>query len=254
MFILILRVFYLLHKNLVCFINTLIYRCFTLCSDWSKCHRELVILKEIFQRNGYPKSFVNKCFKKFLDRLHIIKPTSATMEKKTLHLVLPYLGSISLQVWTKIRNAMENISNHSKLQVIFKNKRKLSNMFRFKDCVPHDLVPGVAYEYTCSRCNSSYYGETERHLKVRFGEHIGISLLTFKKTKPSKQSAICDHLLECDNNPSFEDFTILAHGNKKYLLEIKESLLIKHDQPVLNKTLVPLRYICSTRFNVLVSY
>ena len=98
MFILILRVFYLLHKNLVCFINTLIYRCFTLCSDWSKCHRELMILKEIFQRNGYPKSFVNKCFKKFLDRLHIIKPTSATMEKKTLHLVLPYLGSISLQV------------------------------------------------------------------------------------------------------------------------------------------------------------
>ena len=55
-------------------------------------------LKEIFQRNGYPKSFKDKCFKKFLDRLHIIKPTSATMEKKTLHLVLPYLGSISLQV------------------------------------------------------------------------------------------------------------------------------------------------------------
>ena len=183
MFILILRVFYLLHKNLVCFINTLIYRCFTLCSDWSKCHRELVILKEIFQRNGYPKSFVNKCFKKFLDRLHIIKPTSATMEKKTLHLVLPYLGSISLQVWTKIRNAMENISNHSKLQVIFKNKRKLSNMFRFKDCVPYDLVSGVVYEYTCGRSNSSYYGKTERPLKVRSCKYIGISPLSKKRNR-----------------------------------------------------------------------
>ena len=32
---------------------TLIYRCFTLCSDWTKFHRELVTLKEIFQRNGY---------------------------------------------------------------------------------------------------------------------------------------------------------------------------------------------------------
>ena len=61
---------------------TLVYRCFTLCSDWSKFHKELVTLKEIFQRNGYPKSFIGKCFKKFLDRLDIIKPTSATVEKK----------------------------------------------------------------------------------------------------------------------------------------------------------------------------
>ena len=65
-------------------------------------------LKEIFQRNGYPKSFIDKCFKKFLDGLHIVKPTWETMEKKALPLVLPYLGSVSLQVRTKIRNAMKN--------------------------------------------------------------------------------------------------------------------------------------------------
>ena len=69
------------------------------------------------------------------------------------------------------------------------------------------------------------------------GEHIGISQVTFKKTKPSKESSIHDHLLQCDNNPSFDEFTILAHGNKKYLLEIKESILIKRNQPVLNKNI-----------------
>ena len=47
-------------------------------------------------------------------------------------------------------------------------------MFRFKDRVPYDLVSGVVYKYTCGRCSSSYYDETERHLKVRSGEHIGI--------------------------------------------------------------------------------
>ena len=47
-----------------------------------------------------------------------------------------------------------------------------SNMIKFKDCVPYNLVSGVAYEYRCGRCNSSYYGETERHLKVRSEEHI----------------------------------------------------------------------------------
>ena len=71
----------------------------------------------------------------------------------------------------------------------------------------------------------------------RSAEHIGISQLTFKKTKPSKERWIRDHLLEWDNNPSFDEFTILAHGSKKYLLEIKESLLIKRDQPVLNKNI-----------------
>ena len=63
---------------------------------------------------------------------------------------------------------MKNTLNHCKHQVIFKNERKLSNMFRFKDRAPHDFVSGVAYKYTCGRCNSSYYGET----KVRSDEHI----------------------------------------------------------------------------------
>ena len=107
-------------------------------------------------------------------------------------------------------------------------------MFRFKVRVPNDLVSGVFYQYTCGKCYFSYHGETERHLKVRSGEHLGISPLIFKKTKPPKESFIRDHLLQCDN-PSFDEFTLLAHGTKKDLLEIKENILIKRDQPVLNK-------------------
>ena len=42
------------------------------------------------------------------------------------------------------------------------------------------LVSGEVYKYTCGRCNSSYFGETDRHLKVRSGEDIGISPLTYK--------------------------------------------------------------------------
>ena len=97
-------------------------------------------------------------------------------------------------------------------------------------------MSGVVYKYTCGRCNSTYYGQTDRHL-VRSGEHTGISPLTFKKTKPSKESAIRDHLLNCNNIPSFEEFTILTNGNNKFDLEIKESLLIKRDRPILNKNI-----------------
>ena len=77
----------------------------------------------------------------------------------------------------------------------------------------------------------------DRHLKVRSGEHIGISPLTFRKVKPSKESAIRDHLLHCNNIPSFDKFTILAYGHHKYILEIKESLLSKRDRPVPNKNI-----------------
>ena len=87
-------------------------------------------------------------------------------------------------------------------------------------------MSGVVYKCTCGRCNSTYYDETDRHLKVRSGEHIGISPLTFKKIKPSKESAIRDHLLNCNNILSFEEFTILGNRNNKFVLEIKESLLI----------------------------
>ena len=94
---------------------TLVYRCFTLCSDWIKFHRELVTLKQLSQRNDYLTSFIDKCYKKFLGRLHMIKLILATVENKLLRLVLPSLGSISLQVRTEIRNAMKDTLNCSKL-------------------------------------------------------------------------------------------------------------------------------------------
>ena len=76
-----------------------------------------------------------------------------------------------------------------------------------------------------------------RHLKVRSGKHIGISPLTFRKVKPSKESAIRDHLLNLNNIASFDEFTILKYGHHKCILEIKENLLIKRDRPVLNKNI-----------------
>ena len=38
---------------------------------------------------------------------------------------------------------------------MFKNERKISNMFRFKDRVPCNLFSAVVYENTSGRCNSS---------------------------------------------------------------------------------------------------
>ena len=66
---------------------------------------------------------------------------------------------------------------------------------------------------------------------------MGISNLAAKPLKSVKQSAISDHLLECNCSIDFDHFDILAFDINKFRLLTKESLLIKRDQPQLNKTI-----------------
>ena len=49
---------------------------------------------------------------------------------------------------------------------------------------PKDLISGDVYKFQCGLCNESYYGESNRHLDIRSGEHIGVSPLTGKEVKP----------------------------------------------------------------------
>ena len=137
-------------------------------------------IKYAFSKNEYPLSFIDKCFKMVIDKLVIKLPQVTTVEKKTLvweeDLVLSvlYLGDVSLQTRTKLRKSFKGILNCCKLQIVFKSQRKLANVFRLKERLTFDLVSGVVYKYTCGRCNSSYYGETDRLLKVRSRKRIDI--------------------------------------------------------------------------------
>ena len=74
-----------------------------------------------------------------------------------------------------------------------------------------------------------------RDLYIRSGEHIGVPPLTAKKVKPISNSAVHDHSLHCNYLPSF-NFSILAHENKKFLLEVRENLIMR-DKPSLNRNI-----------------
>ena len=110
-------------------------------------------------------------------------------------------------------------------------KTKLYSIF-----ISKELTYGAIYKFQCGFCHESYYGEYVRHLNVRIGQHIGISPLTKKKVKP-KGSAVSDHSLLCTHSPSFENFSVLTKEYKKFLLELKESLLIIRDKPSLNRNI-----------------
>ena len=162
-------------------VYTLAYRCLRICSSWTKLHNELVCLKETFLKNGYSEDFTKKCFKKFLDDIHVVKETTLTVEKKPLLLVLLYLGSISLQTRTKLEKSLKNILKCCKLKILFKSKTRLGNNFHFELQIANDLTSGVVYKFQCGLFNEFYYGKCVRHLNVRIGEHVGISPLTKKK-------------------------------------------------------------------------
>ena len=55
-------------KNLVA---TLTYRAFKICSSFLSFHTEIEFLKNLFQINGYPLSFVERQIKKTLDKFFI---------------------------------------------------------------------------------------------------------------------------------------------------------------------------------------
>ena len=56
------------------------------------------------------------------------------------------------------------------------------------------------------------------------------------ENKP-RNSFVADHLLICNHSASYDDFSIVARENKKFLLEFKESLLLMRDKPSLNRNI-----------------
>ena len=142
-----------------------------------------------------------------------------------------------MQLRTRLVNSIESNVKFCKLKVIFQSPWELNSLFGYKDSFQKKICSDIVYRYMCSNCKVTYYGKTYCHFFTRAAEHMGISDLTGKRLKCVKQSAVFDHLLECNCSIDFDHFNILATDTNRFRLLIKESLLIKRDQPQLNKTI-----------------
>ena len=222
-------------------IYTLLYRGFSLCTNWSKFKSELLILKSIMGKNGYPRHFVDKCIKTFFDKMSTPKQLVQTVRKKELRICLPYMGIDSLKMRKElIKFAKIYLPGSCKLQIIFSSQNRLGDYFRFKDKIPLQCRSLILYRFLCNKCNLVYYGKTFRHYKVRVNEHLGKSLKTDKpytyNPKNTNNTTVLNHIHNCKCNASMEDFKIIGSAKNDYHLRIKESIIIKKDNPILNKT------------------
>ena len=118
---------------------TLLRRAFKPCSNFELFHQKIDKLRTIFENNGYPKSFVDVCIKKHLDKVFIKKEVVLKASKKELICVLPFIGNKSLQLRTRLVNSKENNLKFCKLKVIFQSSCKLSSLFRYKDSLKKEI-------------------------------------------------------------------------------------------------------------------
>ena len=216
-------------------IFTLKFRTFSITSDFSRFHSEVCHLKEILKKNKFSIKLIDSCIKNLLNKRLTEKQITLTAHKKDLVILLPFLGKLSPNLRTRLRNCISKKLSFCKIRVIFKSSTRISNFFQFKDKMPYCLRSDVVYKFACGRCNATYYGETCRHLSTRIGEHSSISSLTGKKSKSKKSTAVKVHMLFCDHIASIDDFKILATNDSDFHVKVKESLLISRDEPIFNK-------------------
>ena len=155
--------------------------------------------------------------------------------------VLPYLGTFSSNSRKRLYKSVSNSLPQCSIKVIFQSKNWLISFFKFKNSIPSHLRSHLSYKFQCSNCNIIYYGETERHRKVRASEHISTSPVMGKRVNNNKKPSFKDHCLLSGHVCSFEDFTVLNYESHKFKLLIKESLLVTKDKPSLNKQVKSLK-------------
>ena len=155
--------------------------------------------------------------------------------KKQVLLVLPFLVPLSFEIMSHLQKCFKNYIHYCSLKVVYQSRSRISNLFKFKDIVNSKLSSHIVYKFMCSCCNTTYYGQTQRHFFVRASEHLGITPLTSKVVKTPKKS-IFDMLLD-GHKASFDNFSILLKESNPFKLQLKESLLISRDKPILNKNI-----------------
>ena len=70
-------------------------------------------------------------------------------------------------------------------------------------------------------------------MKVQVSEQQGVSPRTGKRVKGTLSTSVRDHILDFDHTVVWEDFSLIGRESNHYLLEAKESLFIKRDNPSL---------------------
>ena len=183
-------------------------------------------------------------YKKIFKQVLCFSKDRSHCSQKQGRLVLPFVGPLSFEIRSRLQKCFKNYIPYCSLKVVCQSRSRISNLFSFKESVNTKLSSHIIYKFMCSCCNATY-GQTQRHFFVRACEDLAITPLTGKFVKTPKKSAIFDQTLLYGHKASFDNFSILVKKSNPFKLQLKESLLISRDKPILNKKLNPFLWNCS---------
>ena len=112
-------------------IRTLTYRCFRICSSPSLLQAAIKDLRKLLLQNGYPQGVITFNINDVLNKSKNNPNNSvqATVPKKDILIVLPYLGFHSNQVTKRLKSCVYNLYSFVNLKIIFQNTHAASNPF-----------------------------------------------------------------------------------------------------------------------------
>ena len=149
---------------------------------------------------------------------------------RVLYLQLPYVGARSEGIAKSLNNCINKICNSECRINVSYNKRKIGNLFNFKDIYNISHEHNVVYKIDCPECNSSYIGETSRRFGDRFREHL-------EESFGGQKGVMYCHGLESGHKEPVLGMNckILDKESNFYKRKIRESILINKYGSNLNK-------------------
>ena len=100
-----------------------------------------------------------------------MNPT-ATVPKKEILLLLPYLGLQSKIITQQLLACINKFYECIDLRVIFQNTHRNKSLFPYKDRLNRSQMSKVVYKASCWDCQDLYIGKTKRRLHERKTDHF----------------------------------------------------------------------------------
>ena len=224
-------------------VSSFIYRIYRASSNWKNFHDGLNSAIETLYNNQYPDSFIMPIIKRVIEKLVCPDDENDEMndsvnesvtesicesvdsnayvidmaEKDKFMFFITYRGKPTEQLAKSFKKL------NAPCRIIMKTKKTKNALPSLKTMVPKMLQSSVVYKISCPGCNSSYVGQTIRHVQRRYQEHIGNNGLIKK------------HCESCDNSDLCTDnISILAHSKIYFKLLTLEALFIEKLKPKLN--------------------
>ena len=126
----------------------LLFRFFKNVSSMENFHIKVELLRSIFKCNNYPVNIIDQCIKKFFDKLYVPKQIVPTVPKKELLVVLPYLGTFSLNLRKRLYKLVSKILSQCNIKVIFQSRNDWVAFFNLRTTFPYIFAPILFINFT----------------------------------------------------------------------------------------------------------